>query len=230
MCTRYVSPEAAAIERQWRIGRGQPFRWPRTEMFPKYMGPFLRAAGPLEAPVIELTLGQWWLVGDGATERQPAAKTYNARWEDLQRRQSFRGPWQRGQRCVIPAECFYEPNWESGRHVPWRFRPADGSCWGLAGLWNEWLDAATGDMHSSYAMLTQNADHHELMKRMHKPDPRLSAQAQDKRSVVPLAAVDVEAWLFGTLAEAASMVRLPPVDWFDAGPDEPLPPAQGSLL
>ena len=230
MCTRYVSPEAAAIERHWRIGRGQPFRWPRTELFPKYAGPFLRAAGPQATPCIEVTLGQWWLIADGASERVPQAKTCNARWEDLARRWSFKGPWQRGQRCIIPAECFYEPNWESGRHEPWCFRAADGSPWGLAGLWNEWVDQATGESYLSYAMLTQNADQHDLMKRMHKPDPKLPPHAQDKRSVVPIAACDAAAWLFGSLTEATSMIRPAPVEWFDARPEVAPPDPQGSLL
>jgi putative SOS response-associated peptidase YedK len=230
MCTRYVSPEAAAIERHWRIGRGQPLRWPRTEMFPKYTGPFLRAAGPHAAPVIEFALGQWWLIADGAAERLPRAMTSNARWEDLPRRWSFKGPWARGQRCIIPAECFYEPNWESGRHVPWCFRSADGAPWGLAGLWNEWIDPQTGEPHLSYTMLTQNADHHPLMKRMHKPDPKLAAEAQDKRSVVPIAVEDTAVWLFGTQAQAANLVRLAPVEAFEAGPEPAASDPQGSLL
>ncbi|MDP9046365.1 MAG: SOS response-associated peptidase, partial [Pseudomonadota bacterium] len=209
---------------------GQPFTWARTDMFPKYTGPFLRATR-LDAPaVIEVLLGQWWLTADGAKERVPQAKTYNARWEDLARRQSFRGPWARGQRCIVPAEIFYEPNWETGRHVPWRFRPSDGSIWGLAGLWNEWTDPATGEVHASYTLLTQNADHHPLMKRMHKPDPMLPPDAQDKRSVVPIPAADTATWLFGSAAEAATVVRLAPAHWFDAGPDAPAPDLQGSLL
>jgi hypothetical protein len=32
-------------------------------------------------------------------------------------------------------------------------------------------------------MLTMNADSHALMRRMHKPDPKLAPHEQDKRSV-----------------------------------------------
>jgi putative SOS response-associated peptidase YedK len=56
------------------------------------------------------------------------------------------------------------------------------------------------------------------MRRMHKPDPKLAADAQDKRSVVPIASEDVDRWLFGTLDEAAQLVQLAPVDTFAAGP------------
>jgi putative SOS response-associated peptidase YedK len=66
---------------------------------------------------------------------------------------SYKQPWSRGQRCVIPALAFFEPNWESGRHVPWIFRRADGLPWGLAGLWNLWADPQTGELVESYTMI-----------------------------------------------------------------------------
>ena len=39
---------------------------------------------------------------------------------------TFLGPLARGQRCLIPADSFLEPNSESGRNEWWRFRRADG--------------------------------------------------------------------------------------------------------
>lgn len=67
-------------------------------------------------------------------------------------------------------------------------------------------------------MLTLNADEHPLMRRMHKPDPKLAKDAQDKRSVVPIEAADVDIWLAGTVQEASKLVRLAPVEAFKAGP------------
>jgi hypothetical protein len=67
-------------------------------------------------------------------------------------------------------------------------------------------------------MLTLNADEHPLMSRMHKPDPKLGPDAQDKRSVVPIEAEDVDAWLHGTQEQAQALVRLTPAEVFDAGP------------
>ena len=51
-------------------------------------------------------------------------------------------------------------------------------------------------------MLTLNADKHPLMNRMHKPDPALGPDRQDKRSVIPIAMVDVDTWLAGTTEDA----------------------------
>lgn len=145
-------------------------------------GPFVRSTPDGREAVV----GQWALIGDGAKEAKSSARimTNNARWETVAEKPTFRGPWSRGQRCLIPATSFLEPNWESGKNVWWRFSRADGDPWGLAGLWNAWTDRTTGEIIESYSMLTMNADSHPLMSRMHKPDPKLPDDKQDKRSVV----------------------------------------------
>jgi hypothetical protein len=51
-------------------------------------------------------------------------------------------------------------------------------------------------------MLTLNADAHPLMCRMHKPDPKLGADQQDKRSLVLLEPSAFDQWLAGTVEEA----------------------------
>ena len=79
---------------------------------------------------------------------------------------------------------------------------ADGQPWGIAGLWNTWVDKASGEVVESYTMLTLNADAHPLMCRMHKPDPKLGADQQDKRSLVLLEPSAFDQWLAGTVEEA----------------------------
>ncbi len=73
-------------------------------------------------------------------------------------------------------------------------------------------------MVESYTMLTLNADQHPLMARMHRPDPKRPPEMQDKRSVVPIAPEDADAWLFGNVEQAQGLVRLQPVEAFDARP------------
>jgi putative SOS response-associated peptidase YedK len=224
VCTRYISPEAGDIERLWHVGARTPASWPR-ELFPRYRGPFVRAARQAAVPQREFVVGQWALVPWFATTPTLPYLTVNARFEEIAAKASYKLPWARGQRCIIPAEGFFEPNWESGRHVPWRFRRADGRPWGLAGLWNTWVDKASGEIVESYTMLTLNADAHPLMRRMHKPDPKRPADAQDKRSVVPIEPEDVDTWLFAPLPEAAALVKLAPERLFDAAPALPPDPA-----
>lgn len=217
MCTRYISPEVGDIERHWHVGAHTPLRWAR-DMFPRYGGPFIRAARDSAEYRRELVVGQWALVPWFAKTAKLGYATCNARSEELQAKASYKLPWARGQRCIIPALAFFEPNWESGRHVPWRFTRSDGAPWGLAGLWNTWVDKTTGEVIESYTMLTLNADTHPLMNRMHKPDPKLGPQQQDKRSVVPIEAADVDTWLTAPVEQAAQLLRLAPPEGFDAGP------------
>jgi putative SOS response-associated peptidase YedK len=217
MCNRYVAPAEGDIERAWLTARRQTPHWASAVVAPRKPGPFIRASKTLELGR-ELVVGQWGLVPWFAKSPKLTYSTNNARAEELAQKASFKHPWARGQRCIIPALSFDEPNWESGRNVWWRFQRADGQLWGLAGLWAAWTDKATGEIHESYTMLTLNADAHPLMKRMHKPEPDLPADAQDKRSVVPVQAADVDQWLHGTAQEAQALIKLAPAEEFDAGP------------
>jgi len=216
MCTRYIPPEMADVERFWHIGRRQP--WHATLTFPRGQAPFIRAARDAVAPARELVVGQFGLVPWFAKSAKLPYSTVNARFEELSAKASYKDPWRHGKRCVIPAASFDEPCWESGRNVWWRFRRRDGAPWSLAGLWNTWTDRETGEIVESFTMLTINADAHPLMRRMHKPDPKLGPEQQDKRSVVPLEADEVDTWLYAPPAEAAKLVRLAPAECFDAGP------------
>jgi putative SOS response-associated peptidase YedK len=229
MCTRYVSPEDAAVERFFHIGARSPAGWPRREMYPGYLGPFIRRARESSGSMREVVTGQWNLIPSSESAPKLKFSTCNARSEEVHWKRAFKEAWASGQRCVIPAEAFYEPNWESGRHIPWRFRPAAGGLWGLAGLWNTWVDKATGEIHESYTMLTINADGHPLMGRMHKPDPKRPPSMQDKRSVIPIALADVDHWLFASPAEAKQLLVLPAVELFDAQPAAPSAPTQADL-
>lgn len=215
MCTRYISPDQAAIERQWHIGRHNQIKW-ATELFPRAHGPFLRAG----EGAIDLVVGQWGLVPHWAESPKLAYSTVNCRSEEMTSKPTFRDAWAKGQRCIIPAVSFDEPCWETGKNVWWRFKRKDGQLWGLAGLWNTWIDRASGEVVESYTMLTINADSHPVMSRMHQPDPKLAADKQDKRSVVALAMSDAERWLGGSSEDARSLLVLTDAEEFEAGPAE----------
>ena len=216
MCTKYVSPDDAAIERYWEIRPGQS--WPACEMFPRAPGPFIRRIANVAEASRECLVGQWGLIPSFAKEARVSYSTFNARFEELSAKPSYKVPWARAQRCIIPATSFDEPNWESGRNVWWRFTRRDGAPWGLAGLWNTWIDRATGEVHESYTMLTVNADEHPLMRRMHKPDPKYGPDEQDKRSVVAVEFADVDLWLNGKPEDVRHLVAPPSMDVIEGAP------------
>lgn len=229
MCNLYGSTKVAGIRKHWRPVNDLP--WDGGVVAPRKPGPFIRRARDDAGYSQELVVGRWGLIPWFSKTSDIKYATNNARSEELTEKASYKHPWARGQRCIIPADWFDEPNWETGKNEWWRFRRADGDPWGLAGLWNMWKDPSTGEEVESYTMLTLHANCHPLMRRMHRPDvdpatklPLPFAQ-QDKRSVIAIEQADVDQWLAGTVEEASELLRLTPVERFDAGPRDPAPPA-----
>ena len=205
MCNRYESPTVRETQVQWSISNAAD--WPGGGVYPRALGYFIRAGQ--SAP--EGVVGRWGLIPPFATTANIPYSTNNARSEEVAQKPSYRDAWRRGQRCIIPANSFDEPCWETGKNVWWRFNRADGLAWGLAGLWHTWVDKRTGEVIDSYTMLTVNADEHPIMGRMHKPYPKLPPNQQDKRSVIAIAEADVERWLYEHPKGVADLLNPPPV-------------------
>ena len=188
--------------------------WQPGTVGPFGAGAFLvpGAAGELRAVV-----GQWGMIRPGQPARRPEKhyQTNNARVESVAEKPTYRHAWARGQRCLVPAEWYAEPNWETGKNIWWHLKRADAQPWFLAGLWSEWTDKETGELVPNFTLLTCNCDDHPMLARLHKPDPKLAADQQDKRSLVHLAAESWDQWLHGTVDEALQLVRPAPVEFFD---------------
>ncbi|MCU0920990.1 MAG: SOS response-associated peptidase [Burkholderiaceae bacterium] len=166
-------------------------------------GAFLRAT----ATGIEPLAAQWGMIAPGSKTRRPTSRailTNNARAETVASRPTYRGAWS-VRRCLIPAAWYQEPNSETDKHIPSRMRRVDGAPWALAGIWSEWTNPATCEIVPNYTMLTVNCDGHPLLGRLHKPNPKLPDDAQDKRSVVPLEPDQWPAWLSAPMGEALAM-------------------------
>jgi hypothetical protein len=111
MCNRYTPPSELDIEREWHIGRANQPRWWEPSMFPRAQGPFIRAGEGGR----ELVVGRWGLIPHFSDTADIRYSTNNARSEEVAQKPSFRTAWSRRQRCIIPAQDFDEPNWETGR-------------------------------------------------------------------------------------------------------------------
>jgi putative SOS response-associated peptidase YedK len=194
------------------------------EGYAQAIGPLQR--GPFIVPGRAL-VGQWGLIPQGSTTRRPSRadgkpiSTNNCRRETVASAWSFRGPWARGQRCLIPALDYDEPYWGTGKNIWWRFARADGQPWALAGLWSQWADPLNGEVVPSYTVLTQNCDGHPLLRRFHKPDPRLPVDRQDKRTVVAIEREHWDQWLRGSIEQAETLIQLPGSELFKHGSADP---------
>ena len=152
-------------------------------MWPTYSAAVVRnPSGQREAVV-----ARWGLIAASGKQLNPGRATFNARCESVATTPTFKGAWAKGQRCVVPCEAIYEPDWRTGRHVPTRLQRVDGQPMGVAGLWDSWA-APTGEVFLSFTMLTVNAENHPLMKHLHKPQ-------DEKRMVVILDEGDYDNWI-----------------------------------
>jgi len=192
----------------------------KFDVWPLYMASLIRR--PPETgdsdeavPELEALCGQFGLIPHWAKDTAVGKRTYNARSETAASKPSFRDAWHHGQRCIIPVEAFYEPDWRSGKAVPTRISRTDGKPIGLAGLWSSWKSACGKVVHS-YAMLTINADQHPLMKHFHKPE-------DEKRMVVVLPDGAYQDWLKATVEQTMEFLKPYPADQLKAAAHVQLP-------
>lgn len=139
MCNRYRASSVTSIRNIFGftyIESAPPMqeRYKTTGIGPLQPGPFVRATRK------DVDVGQWGLTPDGSLTLRPINRqtkrpmsTNNARWNQTRGQpeaRSFWGPWERGQRCLVPADDFDEPYWGHGgsKCIWWRFRRADGQC------------------------------------------------------------------------------------------------------
>jgi putative SOS response-associated peptidase YedK len=186
MCANY-HPVTAQDRLLTFFGVERPADEVPPETWPGYFAPFIVRSEHRAELARTAQTGLFGLVPHWARDLAFGRRTYNARSETVHEKPSFRDAWRRGQRCIVPAEAIYEPNWETGRAVRWRIGRADGVPMAIAGLWSLW-PAPDGRRIPTFTMLTINADDHALMRRFHKP-------GDEKRMVVILDEADIDAWL-----------------------------------
>ena len=103
-------------------------------------------------------------------------KMINARSETVAAKPSFREPLRR-QRCLIPADGFYEWKREGKQKLPFCFTLASDSVFAFAGIWDRWK-SPLGQSIESCSILTTTPN--ELMQDIHDRMPViLSPDAYD---------------------------------------------------
>jgi putative SOS response-associated peptidase YedK len=200
MCSNYV-PTQGDI---WHGIATRPSRPWKAETYPGYEAPFIRLReGGLAADLGRFGLVPWWTKTDGV--KGASRYTYNARSETVAQKPSFRDPWKHGQFCIIPADAFYEPRYDTGRPVRWRIERADRQPLAIAGIWERWKAKDSDEVVDSFAMLTLNADDHPLMRQFHAP-------GDEKRMVAILDEAEFDAWLHASPREAFALLRQFPAE------------------
>ena len=171
---------------------------PPVDVWPLGLAPFIRLAEDGSGNKI-IDDGLFGLLPHFAAELAAGRRTYNARSETVAKLASFRQSWANGWRCIVPAEAFYEPNWELGKAERWIIQQPGGGPMGIAGIYRKWRHPDGREVFT-FAMLTVNGDGHPVMQRFHKP-------GEEKRMVVILDPQDYGQWLSRPVEEATAFFK-----------------------
>ena len=110
---------------------------------------------------------KWGLVPSWAKDMAIGNRMINARAETLTAKPSFRGPLRR-QRCLVPADGFYEWKKQGRSKVPYYIRMKSGEPFAFAGLWSLWI-APNGSELRTFTIVTTEPN--DLMKTIHHRMP-----------------------------------------------------------
>jgi putative SOS response-associated peptidase YedK len=187
MCGRYIFAQQAKAEKTFGVQR---LRW--TAMTSYNVAPMR------DVPAIRVEDGEragvmmrWGLIPPFLKGETPKYATNNARIETMEASPAYRDPWKNSQRCIVPADGFYEWHQPVGRpRQPWFVGSANKELLPFAGLWDR-SKRPDGAVIESFAIITLPAN--EFMAKIDNVDQRMPAI---------LRMDDVETWLTGTAAQA----------------------------
>ena len=157
MCGRvaFYSPHEAVV-RLFGLAEDTPEIEPRYNIAPTTYIAVVRDS-PDVAVTRQLAMMYWGLVPAWAREKSIGARMINARAETLKEKPAFRNAYRR-RRALVPADGYYEWMKLGARDKqPYYIRPASGSPFGLAALWEAWRDPSTGEPLESCTLVTTAA-------------------------------------------------------------------------
>lgn len=102
-----------------------------------------------------LSAVEWGLIPGWAKEK-PAKPMINARSETAADKPSFRAAFKR-QRCLIPADGWYEWRTEGGQRQPYLISRTDQALFAFAGIWSLWQGPTGCSALETMAVLTEAA-------------------------------------------------------------------------
>lgn len=170
MCGRFTlhTPESR-IREAFHLQQTEPLGLkPRYNIAPSQQIPIIRATEAHR----EMVLVRWGLIPHWSKEPNTKYSTINARIESVAEKPAYRTPFKR-QRCLIPADGFYEWRIVNGHKIPYYIHKRDGKVFAIAGLWDRW--EGEGEILESCALIVMPAN--EVMTSLHERMPAIIAPA-----------------------------------------------------
>lgn len=167
MCGRYVLKEAIKeLEKRYGAVPDGVFEFT----------PNFNAAPSQNLPVVIgkdgrriLTSMRWGLIPFWAGSTHSDYTMINARSETLSKKRSFRKPFA-SQRCIVPANGFYEWKKTSTGKIPHYITTPDGDLMNFAGLYEIW-HGKDGEKKSSFTVVTTEAN--KTIRELHDRMPAM---------------------------------------------------------
>lgn len=188
-----------------RLGVDLPAGNYPEETYPGYVAPLVLKSH--QTGRVACGLARFGLIPGWTKDEKISRHTYNARSETVAGKPSYRTAWRQRRYGIALLDHFFEPNYVTGKAQRWRIALASQEPFGIASIWDTWTNPATGELVTSFSMLTVNADHHPVMKQFHKP-------GDEKRTPVILRPDQFEAWLSADTTNAVAMMHwhhMPPL-------------------
>ncbi len=148
---------------------------------------------------------RWGLVPHWAKDARIGNRMINARSETLAEKPAFRVPLRR-QRCLVPADGFYEWAAGPGAKQPYLIARQASRLFAFAGLWEHW-EGKDGEVVASCTLVTTAAN--DRLRSIHHRMP------------VILPREDYAAWLDPAVQRSEAIVallRACPDDWLETHP------------
>lgn len=149
-----------------------PLFTPRYNIAPTQSVPVVRVD---DSGQRRLDMLRWGLIPSWAKDPSIGNRMINARVESVRQRPAFRalmdgvqGNFRGARRCLVPADGFFEWEKTRPRRQPYYFRLRTQDLFGMAGLWDRWVDEE-GRVVESFTILTTDAN--ELVRKCHNRMP-----------------------------------------------------------
>jgi putative SOS response-associated peptidase YedK len=189
MCGRYVFHQSAqAVQARFGLSVVAGEIEPRYNAAPTQQMPVIVQHGDARG----LEWMRWGLVPSWAKEIDSRVSTFNARAEGISDKPMYRGPIRR-QRCLVPADGFYEWHAEGKGKQPYFIHRADDAMFAFAGLYDHYRQPDGTDLWS-YTIITTT--------------PNAEIAPLHNRMAVILRPEDEEEWLDPNVTDAMQITRL----------------------
>ena len=170
-----------------------------VEAFPGYKAPLVlksHKSGRIACGVAEFGLIPHW-----SKDKKIQKHTYNARFETIDSKPSYRTAWNSRHFGLALMDSFYEPLYSNGKSTRTAIRSTNREPLGVACIWDTWKPSEQEETITSFSLITINADEHPIMKSFHKPN-------DEKRTIVCLKPKYFQDWLNATIEDAHQLLQL----------------------